>query len=234
MLAVHRRLPVLAVAAGVMCVGARAEGQGPVEIRILYQPSGLPLPVLFISHGGDVIRADADRILRLDMGPADSVAIGVQCPPGRRIFTRWIGDVRVRLDERDGIAYGYLPDGVCREPPEEVRTVEVRGRYVRGFEWSELLPCEPFQDLHETMYDGIPQAAWIDFERMPGLSEPDSVWTDVGGYRYAMWFIRARGDLRGPGGYGHMGGSLYSFEPDSLLDVRAPAPDDCEAEPGER
>lgn len=223
---------LLAVVVGVLSA-APLEAQAPVEIRILYQPSAVRVGVQTLHYQGGMIRGDADGVLRLDMSSADSVEVGVQCPPGRRIFTRWIQGVWIRLDQREAVAYGHLPEGVCHEPPEVVGAIEVAGHYTAGFESSDLAPCQPFGDLRATMYEGLEQRAWVHLDRWPDFPEPDSIWT-FNGYRYATWFVRMRGELRGPGGYGHLGGWLYSFEPDSVLEVRAPAPGDCESAPRRR
>ena len=47
---------------------------------------------------------------------------------------------------------------------------------------------------------------------------------EMGATRY---FVRWRGRLRGPGFFGHMGGSLYELAVAEVLEIRAPRRGDC-------
>ena len=42
------------------------------------------------------------------------------------------------------------------------------------------------------------------------------------------WFVRWYGTLRGPGTYGHMGGSSYSLYVDSMVLAKTPRATDCQ------
>ena len=42
------------------------------------------------------------------------------------------------------------------------------------------------------------------------------------------YFVIGHGTLRGPGSYGHMGGSPYVLRLDSIIEMRAPKQGDCD------
>lgn len=110
--------------------------------------------------------------------------------------------------------------GMVADPPDrraEIEPEEVRGHYSYGFEISALEPC----DLDECW--------WV--ERIP-----DEIWEamrQLGVDEYEYVFVRIRGHKSPPGRYGHLGMCQREFEIVEVLEVRLPAPGDCEDQPGD-
>lgn len=117
--------------------------------------------------------------------------------------------------------------------PRERRTVRdtFRGHYTVGFEQSTFVPCPadawflPGDSLQA--YRSDRRDAWVEFpdwQRMIGRLRSVEAGEDRWGDRY---YVRLRGEVVGPGRYGHLGVSVFELRVDSLMEVRTPVPDDC-------
>lgn len=94
--------------------------------------------------------------------------------------------------------------------------VTVSGHYSRGFEFSEIVPCDSREgywfsgnDEFYRRYDAVVG------EPIDPRGPPATVYARVTGIR------------SGPGNYGHMAAWKYKFRVVKVLEVRAPAASDC-------
>jgi hypothetical protein len=122
--------------------------------------------------------------------------------------------------------------GDPREVRREYRTMS--GHYTYGLEASQFTPCPddawflPGDSLHYYPYDV--RHAWLEATEAARKHRPE--WPELESlpqteHRTPIVFMRARGWVEGPGDYGHLGVSVFRFEVDSILAVRAPRPSDC-------
>jgi hypothetical protein len=102
-----------------------------------------------------------------------------------------------------------------------------RGHYASGFEMSAFRPCaaDSWARASDTLKRTDPVHAWVTWDSgarrvpLPPIA-PDS-------FGVVSHFVRWRGTVEGPGHYGHMGISPFAFRVDSILESRAPGPNDC-------
>lgn len=115
----------------------------------------------------------------------------------------------------------------CFEPKAVTREGTFAGHYSVAFEESQWTPCESWPDLRETAFGVRGNRAWVEIGQ-------DSVpWPHrEPGWTRAVFYMRGRGRLTGPGSYGHMGVSPYLLVLDSILEVRLPSARDCSGEGG--
>lgn len=153
----------------------------------------------------------------------------IRCPTGRRWFdTRTIYDETIQVrGGLDSLVRVPTPAEFCREPSLSRSTGVFSGRFSVGFESSTFIPDRPFADLSETLYETVAMAAWVTLTEAGGKS-----WSQLGGKwpeagRFACYRVRWRGDLAGPGGYGHMGMALYELEVEEVLESRLLSADMC-------
>ena len=155
----------------------------------------------------------------------DSTVFWAQCRVERRAFGRNLGPFTIHRDQLSAVEL-ELNRRLCIEPAETRRYGVFSGHHTSGFEMSDWALCESLLDLSDTAYDLSESWAWGTFvEGLVGPPWPDVEISDDGYYTY---FMRARGTLIGPGGYGHMAFAPYLFYVDSILEVRAPEASDCE------
>lgn len=165
--------------------------------------------------------------LLFDM-PTGKQVIEFRCPAkrtfvGRRFTTRTI----TISGTTDSNVTFTLDLSRCVEPPIETRTGEFTGRYVPGFESSRFTPCRPFADLRGTAYEGYEGYAWVTFDDSV-LNRARAKWPDSGRDPYPPFFVRWKGTLTGPGGYGHLGVSSYLLRVSEILEMRKAAKADCQ------
>ncbi len=162
----------------------------------------------------------------LSPGPWD---FRIRCPTGRRWFdTRTIYhdtiEVRGGLDSLVRVA---KPEDFCREPPVSRNSGVFSGRFSVGFESSTFIPNRPFEGLHDTLYESVPVTAWVTLttDGYRSWSRLEGVWPEAG--MFACYCVRWRGQLVGPGGYGHLGMALYELKVGEVLESRLLSTDMC-------
>jgi len=161
----------------------------------------------------------------------DSVDFWSQCRVERRSFGRSLGPFPMGRDELSAAEIEIDPS-LCIEPEETRQYGIFSGRWTWGFEMSEWALCEALPDLSATAY-GIGESwAWGSFS--DGLVGPDMPDVEVSEDGYYTYFMKVRGTLIGPGGYGHMAVAPYLLYADSILELRPAKTGDCELSPGLR
>lgn len=158
---------------------------------------------------------------RIDSLPQGVYVVHVQCRGSNMGRTLAVDTLELRADER--VFWDRFVDGDgCGDPREvrrEYRTMS--GHYTWGMETSDFTPCPA---------DGDERHIWAG--RAEGSRHQDVEWPDQDDlprtkFRTPIVFFRARGWFEGPGNYGAFGVSVFRFSVDSILEVRAPTPDDC-------
>ena len=145
--------------------------------------------------------------MTLEEVAAGNWLVEAYCPSttgvGREIFS----DLIVISPQSATQVEVIVPVGFCDEPEYSERPVVVSGHYMRGFETSNFAPCDPDRlDLSKnTFFD--PPPIWVAFSNGAG----SEIEFDV------LYLIEARGTLKGPGRFGHMGVSAYELLIDDVL-----------------
>jgi hypothetical protein len=201
-----------------------------VRGRVVEAGSGRPLPGQMVAVAGawrpGWTTTDSSGAFSVRVATPDSLSLLVSCRVTRRPWGRTLGPFVHRDPERP--VEIELPGGACREPPERSEHGTWSGHLSLGFEESDFEPCVPLPDLSDTAYGLEGAGVWADLSGLPGPAEWPRVPAEGGSVRY---FVTVRGTRVGPGGYGHLGFSLYRIAVDSVLVARPPGPDDC-AGPG--
>ena len=138
--------------------------------------------------------------------PAGTWSITAVCPSetavGREIFNMavWVTPGQTKTIEIS------VPKGFCDEPEYAERPKTIAGHFMHGFEVNSMTPCNPGAlDLTKNSW-GEPRIGAV----LPAASSAE-IEPDV------MYYIEARGTLKGPGRFGHFGMSAYEFEIDEIL-----------------
>lgn len=238
----------VACAASMFCtllatpVGAQESGPGSAVIqgRVVSSPSGDPLNRMSVCV--EVAGARGRPSRRCDRTTLDGTYIVSGIPPGRHAIrascsaiaappVRFHGDSITVVEgtqlRRD---WAIDPHGCDLRRPRTLTGI-FRGHYTTGFEESRFVPCpadewfEPGDSLHLYPFDA--GDAWVEFRDGVLASVPR--WPEVprGPFGYPRYFVRLQGEILGPGGYGHLGVSVFRFTVDSVLALRAPTPSDC-------
>lgn len=154
------------------------------------------------------------------------------CP--RRILRgRMLLEKPLRVFANDSVIVRLLVDeSVCEEPPYRAVRGQVRGSFSSGFEISALRMCAdsalgipggPTTDpLKEDPWSDL--RAWVKFspEALANWNRDRSVFAGDSTRSQASsengsLFVRFEGVLRGPGRFGHLGGSPYEFTVEKTL-----------------
>lgn len=116
----------------------------------------------------------------------------------------------------------------CDHRPIRRMTRTFTGFWTPGFEISDFIPC-PI-DSWSLPSDSLPpgynaQHAWASLGKGARVEKWPKVPLDKWGN--GQYYVEWRGTLEGPGHYGHMGVSAFSFTADSVIQLRAPRRGDC-------
>ena len=148
--------------------------------------------------------------------PAGTWSVTAICPSetslGREIieFAVWVTPGQTKTIEIS------VPKGFCDEPEYAERPETIAGHFIHGFEVNSMSPCNPDAlDLTKNTW-GEPRIGAV----LPAASSAE-IEPDV------MYYIEARGTLKGPGRFGHFGMSAYEFEMDEILSHEVVAEADC-------
>ena len=114
----------------------------------------------------------------------------------------------------------------CKDPPKRSWSAVFRGHYTSGFESSHFVPCEDFESLTNTAFEGVLQRAWVEGSPL-ATREALKKWPNRGNPSYRSVFVRWQASITGPGSYGHLGGATHQMRVDRVLEVRLPRADDC-------
>jgi hypothetical protein len=195
--------------------------------RLLERGSGQAVPGQMVSVAGDLHHAwattDSSGAFLLGPMSADSVALIVTCRTSRRPWGRTLGPF-LHARSGAGVVQVEIPPGACEEPPEVAVEGVWQGHFSSGFEESSFIPCGGLPDLSDTAYGVVNSGVWLDFEK--GARDFD--WPTVPIIRgTTRYFVTLRGTRHGPGGYGHLGFSVFRISVDSILAASAPGPGDC-------
>ena len=117
--------------------------------------------------------------------------------------------------------------GCDLRPVRRVRRI-FTGFWTAGFEESDFVPCPV--DSWSLPSDSLPnfeaQGAWASLGKGVRVQKwPSNVPRDRWGN--PTFYVKWRGTLEGPGHYGHMSMSAFSFVADSVIEIRAPRRGDC-------
>lgn len=175
-------------------------------------------------------RIDSAGAYRLDSLPLSSVDISVNCETMHSLGTGVVA-ARIAFSDSTPLHRDWrLTIRGCDPRPLRRITGVFRGQYTGGFETSAFVACRA--DSWLVPSDSIDSArpgtasAWADWpahiaSRMNwDVLKPDSFGT-------SRLYVRWRGTIVGPGRYGHMGSEPFELRVDSVLEFRAPRPQDC-------
>ncbi len=208
-------------------------GQGDSLVQVVWNGvvldtvAGEPLRGAVISlEPRGVARTDSSghfRFRRPD--PGGEIRIMLRCPITRRMAGRVFWSQSVDLDAVSDTVLTFLVDASgCAEPPETTVKATWRGHYAWGFEEGTFRSCGQLADLSYTAYGGVPYEAWVYFAADRLIEGWPEVPPVDGNYRY---YVRWTGELKGPGSYGHLGGSTYRLTVTEIIEIRNPGPNDC-------
>lgn len=160
--------------------------------------------------------------------------ITVDCAAKHLFGGRRLAQVTVELSpgERRHLDIATSAAGCDPRPLLTLRGL-FRGHYSSGFEHSQFVPCA--EDGVFAQADTVGMAphqlsAWVSWRRgaVPGnprvWPEPKRVHPP---WNYPQYYVEWFGSLVGPGHYGHLGVSGFSFVLDSIVTVRTPEQHDC-------
>jgi len=164
--------------------------------------------------------------LRFDV-PVGQHKVQFRCSTERRWLGRTFATRTISISpQTDSVVNFYVPLSECAEPPVTTISGEWSGHYEYGFETSLFAPCVDLPDLPGTAYEGIEHWIWV--ETLPTDSHSIArKWPDTGDELYPNLFVRWRGQLTGPGSYGHLGLGVYQLDVREVLEVRRPTKSDC-------
>ena len=172
---------------------------------------------------------DSAGSYKLDHVPLGTVRLAVVCERllgfGKTVALDTIVVVEPRFVRKD---WSVQTLGCDTRPVRHLRGV-FRGHYTGGFEESKFVPCPqdawflPGDSLDVYRYDA--RMAWAEIPGATSINWPEKVPHNSWGS--ALFYVRWRGAVTGPGRYGHMGVSAFEFRVDSILEIRAPRRNDC-------
>jgi hypothetical protein len=226
-------LALLLISAG----DSAAQTRGVLHGTVLDSLTSVPLIDALVTAicSGCIGRNSTDSTgrYRIDTLPAGAVTVVVHCP-SRTLLGRELLQQEITVAESADTRFDVrVPPGACAEPPYAERSGTYRGHYTPGFESSRFIPCpDSTVGLTVGLLPGkrlFPPSAWAVFS--PRAREQGApAWpTDAprDDWGNPTFFVLWQGTLRGPGTYGHMGVSEFSFTVDSVLVVRRPSGSDC-------
>lgn len=221
------------------------DGLAVLEVSVIDAATGRPLPsaeecieprisALTRSRTRRCMDVDTAGRYRFDQLPMGTLPIQVSC---WEISTGFTGFHRLETDtvvitESSPVRRDWVvPAEGCDRRERRTVSDTFSGHYTAGFEESKFVPCPadawflPSDSLDGYATDA--RDAWVNFgdDKISRVIRSTDVPVNQRGYR--RWFVRWRGTIQGPGRYGHLGGSAFELVVDSVLEVRAPTPDDC-------
>lgn len=191
-----------------------AEGFGSLAATITDAGGGAPPDGVLVAVGAPNYyrrhAADSDGNLTLLDVPAGRWRVDVHCPSmtgvGREIVRKKITISRGTQVQFDVV----VPQEHCDEPAYSERHVAVLGYYARGFEMSNFTPCNP-DNLNLTKNNFFdPPYIWVWFSEGTGFE------VEAG----TLFFVEAKGVMKGPGQFGHLGMSAYELAIDEVIASR--------------
>ncbi|MFL5608755.1 MAG: carboxypeptidase regulatory-like domain-containing protein [Gemmatimonadaceae bacterium] len=200
--------------------------------RVLDSLTGKPVPGLLVGiRGARETRTDSLGRYLLAGLPPGTHDLSFQCPSTRVWWGR--RSVRTRRIEAgaatDSVADFLVRFRTCDEPPLRSWTGEFRGHYSGGFETSSFTPCKPFQSFAGTAYEELGGgSAWVTFSKAANR-QVESKWpaSDAPDQESSSIYVRWRGTVTGPGGYGHMSVAMYDLRVTEVVEMRRSFPSDC-------
>lgn len=233
----HRKTVVLAAAllslATIAVFGQPAIGQGRIVGTVRDSASGRPLIGALVAaqlmHGR--VQTDSHGRFALDQVTPGVQELELNCPSrtalGRRLLVK-----RMRVLAGDSVVMALSIDmSLCDEPPYREITGDFRGHYSAGFEHSAFSVCAdtrlgiaPVATAADDIDGWSEVIAWVsftpqglaDWRRLQTTAAADSVRL-VESRGFGWQYVRWHGTLRGPGTYGHFGGSAYEMLVDTIL-----------------
>jgi len=192
-----------------------------------------------VSASGSVVRcASIDTsgnyvFERLLVGPN---RITVDCDGKELTRGKHIASITMTLDsaERRRVDFPTISAGCDPRPLRRVRGI-FSGHYSSGFEHSEFIPCPddvPFLPSDTAGKRPYRRRIWVHIPRggrLVGWPAAPPEAKPVHAEDHAEYFVRFAGVLTGPWAYGHLGGSAFELTVDSVIEVRAPEPNICDA-----
>lgn len=164
--------------------------------------------------------------------PDPRETITVRCPSRMpHIRTKRIGTAPFSIRDSRADAVIDVDSTQCIEPPKRTQRLRMTGIYRRAFEASIFIPCSGMPV--EASYYAVPGGYWteapdhiheiIDSRVPPSGGIPDK----IPDFSERTMFVDWLGIAVGPGRYGHMGGSLYHLEVETLYRIAPTIPPDC-------
>jgi len=175
------------------------------------------------------VRTDSVGSYSIDHVPLGRVPMAVVCERLRGFGKTVASDTLVVTEAGSLMKHWSVPTTGC--DTRRIRRLSgiYRGRYTGGFEESDFAPCAqdawflPSDSLNVYPFDA--GRAWAEFAKGTSIKRvrkvPHNSWGS------AIYYVRWRGTVTGPGHYGHMGVSAFQFQVDSILEMRAPRRSDC-------
>ncbi len=193
---------------------------------VLDTVAGEPLrgAVIFLEPWG-VARTDSSGHFRFRRpAPGGEIRIVLRCPITRRMAGRVLSIQYLHLDAVSDTVLTVLVDASgCAEPPETTVKATWRGHYIWGFEEGTFRSCGQLADLSYTAYGGVHYEAWVHVSADRLIDGWPEVPPPVDSRYYVQW----SGELKGPGSYGHLGGSTFLLTVTEIIEIRNPGPNDC-------
>ena len=175
-------------------------------------------------------RIDSTGAYRLDSLPLSTADVSVNCETMHSLGAGVLV-ARITFSDSSPLRHDWRVTirGCDTRPLRRIAGV-FRGHYTGGFEASEFVACRA--DSWLVPSDSINSArlgasrAWADWPT--SIATPMN-WNAVrpDSFGTSRFYVRWRGTIVGPGRYGHMGSEPFELRVDSILEFRAPRPQDC-------
>jgi hypothetical protein len=224
--------------------GQRPTGPAALEGTVMHSVAGQAISRAVVCVSLPVERTHYPRCgaidqssgrYRVDSLPEGRWRVGVNCAT-MNIFAHSMASDSIAFKDSAAVRRDWMvtTDGCDPRPLRRIPGT-FRGYWTPGFESSEFIPCAadawflPGDSLRTRNYDE--RRAWAVLRR--GSVPEGFVWPKGRRDRYGnpRYYVEWRGEVVGPGHYGHMGVSAFEINVDSVLTVRAPRRGDCRPAP---
>jgi hypothetical protein len=173
--------------------------------------------------------AEPDSIgrYRLDDLLLTSIQLSVTCETAGLGEKRLAGEILAFTEPTEIHRDWIVSTAGCDPRPMRRITRTFTGFWTPGFEISEFIPCpvDSWAVPGDSLAADDNASAWARLAE--GVRVPKWPEVKLDKWGNGRYYVEWRGTLEGPGHYGHMSLSSFSFVADSVIQIRAPRRGDC-------